>query len=146
MSTCTIRLTVETLIGKIPPDLPFPKGGIIPLFGPPQAEGERGDFPEIVHLLMYFLVWSEGACPSCMELLRTRYTPDREDRLLYKFTAAHGTFSRLLQPFPLPEHETAFPACRGSDDKIFMCSPVDMFEMFIYLSLGNSHFRGYIFC
>jgi hypothetical protein len=28
---------------KIPPYLPFPKGGN-PLFGPPQAEGVRGDF------------------------------------------------------------------------------------------------------
>jgi hypothetical protein len=71
---------------------------------------------------------------------------DRKNRLLYQFTAADGTSARLIQPFPFPENETALPANRWSNDKMFVCSPLDMFEMLVYFTLGNSHLRGYIFC
>ena len=54
-----------TLIGKIPPTLPLPKGGIMPLFfasaNQPglRQRGVRGDFLNSVHSIMNRLISSE---------------------------------------------------------------------------------------
>jgi hypothetical protein len=45
-------IIVKTLLYKIPPNLPLPKGGIIPLFG----KEARGDFLNNVYLIMRPLI------------------------------------------------------------------------------------------
>ena len=46
-------MIVTILFHKIPPHLPFPKGGKIPLFG---KEGKRGDFVKDVYAIMRLLI------------------------------------------------------------------------------------------
>ena len=74
---------------------------------------------------------------------------DQKERFLYQFIPADRASAGFLEPFPLPEYESAFQAFSRIyyEGKILLAyGPPDMFEMLVDLPFRDVDFGRYFSC